>query len=365
VKGEPGFERSRDEWLNIRDRLVRPALGARTSTPTLDRAELEIEEEREKVGTIADEDYIKWVQRSLNRIYHLNLDVDGKESPAYQAAVKRFNEEYVEKLVDDQVDARTQDQLILANETVDIYIRWVQEALNKVGAGHLKPTGVIDTQTVDAVKSFQRSMMGKIKVDGYIGAKTELALIEASKTSPPGSTPKPKPKPKPKPVQPWEDPAVIERRYYEWTNKMFAEVRDHLSRDPGDEESKRLYCLLGKLKKRTGGGEYKYIQQGTARSFVLGKEFSFTKGYKPDEIADDAKEDLRNKVKYVLKWEGGTYSAFKEWAIWLYEQIDTGLVEIGKLYAVHGDMNNGARMLNAWGRKRQEPGIMSVLGCFK
>lgn len=147
--------------------------------------------ELESVGTISGTDYIKWVQRSLNRRYKVDLPIDGKISGKYREAVRRFNLEYLGR-DDDRVDEQTQNQLISANEGIGDYGEWVIKALNKIGFGPLAVTREFDTPHVKAIKAFQASVKPKIKVDGYVGAKTELVLIEASGLKPP-SAPKPKP----------------------------------------------------------------------------------------------------------------------------------------------------------------------------
>src|SRR5688500_6286855 len=84
-----------------------------TASDTARRRE---EIEQESVGTIYGTDYTKWVQRSLNRLYGLNLPTDGVDSSeAYRAALRRFNLEYSGRDYRD-IDEQTQNDLIYANE---------------------------------------------------------------------------------------------------------------------------------------------------------------------------------------------------------------------------------------------------------
>lgn len=139
-------------------------------------------------GSISSNDYIKWVQRSLNRILNTNLEVDGLITNDYRQALRQFNAEYLNGRNYNDIDKRTQDRMIQVNEDTPEYMEWVQKALLAVaqGAVDLVITGVKDSNTTSLIRAFQerRSELGQ---DGFIGAKTELALIEESGTEPPGS----------------------------------------------------------------------------------------------------------------------------------------------------------------------------------
>jgi hypothetical protein len=151
--------------------------------------------ERESVGTISESDYIKWVQRSLNRLYGLHIPTDGKITGAYRTAVRRFNREYLGRDYAD-VDERTQNQLIFANEGQKSYVMWVIRRLNQLGLGPLPVTETYTPAVVSAIKGFQRRPEVALKPDGFVGPKTELALIKATGMIPPGDvTSKKRPKP--------------------------------------------------------------------------------------------------------------------------------------------------------------------------
>lgn len=149
--------------------------------------------------------YICWVQRSLIRNSCPDLKVDGNaSSPAYRDAVKRFRiengitkrgEEH--KPGNDSVDEPTQDQMIRLNHSDPYYTEWVQSAL--INKGLLKP-GVNRAEpmmelpgslTRQALRVFQKA--SGLKVDGWVGSKTELALMKSATTEPPDDTGKPVP----------------------------------------------------------------------------------------------------------------------------------------------------------------------------
>lgn len=141
--------------------------------------------EQESVGAISATDYIKWAQRSLNRLYGTDIPTDGQISSAYRAAVRRFNREYLGRDYDD-IDERTQNQLVLVNESSRDYVEWVVFALNRIGLGPLPRTETLTSAVKNAIKQFQHSV--GLKVDGFVGSKTELALIKASGMEPPSQT---------------------------------------------------------------------------------------------------------------------------------------------------------------------------------
>lgn len=157
------------------------------------------------VGTINARDYVKWVQRSLNRALKILLLVDGKVTKNYRNAVEQFNKKFVTKSLDagiDEVGVVTQNAIILKNEKDTAYIEWVQEGLNITGAA-ITVSGKKSSGTKTAIKGFQA--FHGLKDDGFVGAKTELALInelkslKSRKPFPPGHFEagiKPKPKAK-------------------------------------------------------------------------------------------------------------------------------------------------------------------------
>jgi peptidoglycan hydrolase-like protein with peptidoglycan-binding domain len=65
------------------------------------------------------------------------------------------------------------------------YIRWVQNALNRILGLRLEVDGIKGTKTRQAVRQFQQSR--GLKVDGDVGTNTERALIAAGAGQPPGT----------------------------------------------------------------------------------------------------------------------------------------------------------------------------------
>ena len=141
--------------------------------------------EQESVGSISETDYIKWVQRSLNRLHGAAIPTDGAISGVYRSALRRFNRDYTGREYDG-VDETTQNQIIYANEGNGAYVAWVILALNAAGFGPFAITETYTPAVVAAIKKFQARPGLGIKSDGYVGSKTELALIKASGLIPPG-----------------------------------------------------------------------------------------------------------------------------------------------------------------------------------
>jgi peptidoglycan hydrolase-like protein with peptidoglycan-binding domain len=123
-------------------------------------------------------DYIRWVQRSLN-LRGECIQVSGLDSPGYREAVKRFQNSV--GLPDNgKVDARTQNALIRSNHRSPGYLFWLQNAPiipSLINNGRLDPT---------RIRQFQAGLQDpNIKVDGWIGPKTEAAIM-ISAGQPPG-----------------------------------------------------------------------------------------------------------------------------------------------------------------------------------
>src|SRR5262245_23673892 len=138
---------------------------------------------------ISKSEYIRWVKGSLNRLLGASLPDDGTNTPEYRMWLMSFQTN--QKLtVNAQVDLATQNALIKRNRVHDAYVRWVQNALLisgegiRVGGKAIAANGYWGSDTEQAVKDFQ-SKHEKMKGDGWVGAKTERALMLRTGTVPP------------------------------------------------------------------------------------------------------------------------------------------------------------------------------------
>ena len=145
-----------------------------------------------------DPNYVKWVQRSLNRLMRKNLAINGirEGNFEYTGAIAEFKATYgVDEpgLTGDQIGAKCQDAIIRFNNNggdYGDYCAWLCKVVPNAPAPAQAQgvSGVLES----AVRKFQQKE--KLKVDGWVGYKTELRLIEISKTQPPGSKPGDTPK---------------------------------------------------------------------------------------------------------------------------------------------------------------------------
>ena len=190
--------------------------------------------QRESVGSISKSDYIKWVQRSLNRRYGAKLPIDGRISRTYREAVRAFNIEHLFR-DDEIVDTQTQDELIYENEANARYVRWVIRSLNQIGLGPLPDSDTFSTAVVAAIQKFQQRPELRIKADGYIGAKTELALMRASDTQPPGRA---------KPESPKADPV---KRLKALAGRLLRVAGIIDASDSDVIRKKRVLCIIRKI----------------------------------------------------------------------------------------------------------------------
>ncbi len=120
--------------------------------------------------------YVRWVQRSLNRALRIRLAVDGRPGGGYRDAVRRLQQRHG-LAPTGTVDPATQNALIRANEQNKAYVRWIQHQLNAAGA-KLVIDGIKGRNTTAAVKEYQRKRAPDLCVDGFVGAKTELRLLQ-------------------------------------------------------------------------------------------------------------------------------------------------------------------------------------------
>lgn len=318
------------------------------------------------MSTISAKDYISWVQRSLNRLVPASLTVDGADTPTYREYVKTYQAR-CGRPQNGIVDAPLQNKVIKANHKDRAYGDWVRAALIKTGAGYdLAPTGVIDNATRTSLKCFQA--YNNLKDDGWVGAKTETVLFQESKITPPGHispvkpTPPPPPKPSPKPVDP-SDTIDTEKLFDILCKQIELEIKLAPSTYPNVDQRNRLKCMLNKLR-NPSGKDFDYQLARYVTRYIHGTDFSFTKGYTPDDLASDARKDLMKKVQRNKGLDGGKqYEKFKQNLLWLYYDIEAGLGEIARQYGLHGDSNYGAQAMNRWGMNKQKR-ANSILSCF-
>ena len=119
------------------------------------------------MSNISETDYVRWVQRSLNRLVNAQLTVDGYKSDDYRRGVKTLQmlsptlRHYCDpngfkNNLWGSVDQPTQDVIIEWNQTMFGYMTWVQKSLTKIGMYANFPTGVLDSSTVQSTQFFQK-----------------------------------------------------------------------------------------------------------------------------------------------------------------------------------------------------------------
>ena len=148
-------------------------------------------------------EYVRWVQTMLNQALNLQLPVDGVMNVQTRSAIRSFQEKNhlpVIGLVGPDTERALQAVIGQApssaaefeetawqdevNRSSRDYIKWVQQALNRIMGLRLAVDGISGTQTRSAVRSFQQQR--GLAVDGIVGPQTEQALIAAGVGNPPG-----------------------------------------------------------------------------------------------------------------------------------------------------------------------------------
>lgn len=149
-----------------------------------------------RVGGIPEKDYLRWIQFSLNMYFKKTglrppLIEDGKDTADFRNAVELFNAKAWGRSKNKQIDVKFQDALIKVNEANSGYLNWLRTKLDKLGYEHLTMAYGAHEKPTWAIKEFQRDYDGKFGFtlvrDGFVGAKTHLVLLHATKA------PKPKP----------------------------------------------------------------------------------------------------------------------------------------------------------------------------
>ena len=196
----PETDSELDSW--IRNLAAQAVQGRRASGQLAETGLFNEEVQSETVGGVPVRDYLKWVQGSLNLYFEkagipVKILANGKDSPEYRQAVRRFKDVAKIKPLNDQVDEKTQNALILANESNQKYLASTRALLDKVGYAYLTSAYGKYEKPTAAIKEFQKDYDGKfgfkLLPDGFIGAKTLLALLHAVHAI------------KPKPVKPKQD----------------------------------------------------------------------------------------------------------------------------------------------------------------
>jgi peptidoglycan hydrolase-like protein with peptidoglycan-binding domain len=166
-------------------------------------------------------EYLRWVQSALNKILGRQLLVNGIAGPETRDAIREFQNRhglpvsgFVGPKTEQALSANLADQTAPAgvddgdrepasnqssselellegewqreiNNRSRLYIRWVQQGLNKILGLRLAEDGIMGTQTRSGVRSFQQKY--NLAVDGVVGPQTERALIAAGAGNPPVS----------------------------------------------------------------------------------------------------------------------------------------------------------------------------------
>ncbi|MEC4812572.1 MAG: hypothetical protein SAK29_04765 [Scytonema sp. PMC 1069.18] len=150
----------------------------------------EIDLELEKVGGIPKRDYLRWIQFSLNMYFkktalHPSIVEDGVDTKNFRNAVEFFNERATGRKNNREIDKKTQNKLIFANEQNSGYLNWLKTQLNKLGYAPLTINYGANEKPTSAIVAFQKTYDGtfgfSLKPDGFVGAKTHLALLHAIK----------------------------------------------------------------------------------------------------------------------------------------------------------------------------------------
>ena len=158
----------------------------------------------------ADSELVRWVQSSLNLIMGLRLPVDGVMGPDTRSALRSFQERAglpADGIVGPDTeralaDARarqpreTPGAPAAESEVSDVnvrpvdrrtpeYVRWLQEALNRVVGARLTVDGRSGPATRAAIRTFQQRH--GLTADGVVGPQTERALVAAGAPPPPAA----------------------------------------------------------------------------------------------------------------------------------------------------------------------------------
>ena len=168
------------------------------------------------VGGIPERDYLRWMQFSLNMYFKKTalrgpVTEDGKDSTEFRDALELFNAKATGRKGYRGIDERTQDALIIANEQNAGYLAWLRTQLDRLGLTAFTTRYAANEKPTAAITTFQDIYNGvsgfSLVQDGFVGAKTHLAILRAIHAL------KPKPKPRLEPPIPshpvFRKPAAI------------------------------------------------------------------------------------------------------------------------------------------------------------
>ena len=140
------------------------------------------------VGGIPERDYLRWVQFSLNMYFKKTalrgpVAEDGKDSTEFRDALEFFNANATGRKRYRDIDKRTQDALIIANEQNAGYLAWLRTQLDRLGLTALTTRYAANEKPTMAITTFQGIYNGvfgfSLVQDEFVGAKTHLAILHA------------------------------------------------------------------------------------------------------------------------------------------------------------------------------------------
>ena len=330
-----------------------------------------------------DPEYIRWVKRSLNRLFAGYADIrttDGSPTPRYRELIKAFQRETRCPTQDGSGDSATQERIVAisnvdTNRWSRLYIKWFQEALQAAGFGNgFAADGYMNAKTKDAIRSFQ-TKQGHKKIDGLVGFFTERNLVSfVPEPTIPGYFPGGW---KPKPVDPvpiWEDDLIGTNFSVREINEELRDFIDHYLLEIGEnnaiiiepEERKATVCMLKKLRRGVGfykTREYEYLSANAAHKIAQGHWPSV---WITTRASNNALADLKSTVRNYrvsIGW-AARYKLFKGHVGDMYTAIDDGIKRIWyEIGNKSGTMTGPYAALNDWWEDRNND-PSTIISCF-
>ena len=137
------------------------------------------------VGGIPERDYLRWVQFSLNMYFKKTalrgpVAEDGKDLTAFRDALEFFNANATARKRYRDIDKRTQDALIIANENNTGYLAWLRTQLDRLGLTAITTRYAANEKPTMAITTFQGIYNGvfgfSLVQDGFVGAQQSSIL---------------------------------------------------------------------------------------------------------------------------------------------------------------------------------------------